>query len=123
MTAPAYSTNLVDITTAETTSNWAELSGHTSGGAAAQDEGAYIQGSFCVSQATGQASAQNAGLQYTHTSNVGSGWTTGHVFLAWQFFNALNIIDTWSNGGLRFRSAVNMNIENAQSNDKGRLPY
>jgi len=61
MTIAVYATDLVDVSQAETTAaspgTWAELSGHTTGGAPAQEDRAYLQGSFCISQSTGTATA------------------------------------------------------------------
>jgi hypothetical protein len=70
MTASAYTTDLVVINEAETTTGWAELSGHTSGGAATQDEGAFLQNTFCISQSTGQATGTAAGLEYDYGSAI-----------------------------------------------------
>lgn len=126
MAAPSYVTDLGDVTTAENTTNWAELTGRTSGGAATQEDRAYLQGSFAVSQSTGVVTGQNAGLQFNYGSDLGTGWTAGWVFMFWQYFQAPKVIDTWANGGMRAgvgSSAGNMNFWNTQGNDTGRLPY
>lgn len=124
MAGPSYTTDLQDVTTAETATGWAELSGHTSGGAPAADTEAYLQGSSCVSQATGQAVGTTAGVQFDYGSAIP--WTGGYVFMVWQMFSAGSNIDTWANGGMRFgvgSSSGNMNYWNALGKDYGSYPY
>ena len=92
MAAPSYTTDLTDLTTAESTSGWAELSGHTSGGAATQEATYFIQGQYCVSQSTGKATGTTAGLQYTHGSDVSSLISTGDCFFVWHVVRCGHII-------------------------------
>lgn len=124
MTAPAYATDLQMVDDCEDATGWAEMTGRTSGGAAAQEDRAYIQGSFAVSQSTGAATGRTVGLQYDYGSNIT--WTSGFVFLAWQYWQAPKAIGTWADGGMRFgvgSSAGNVKLWNAQGNDYGRNPY
>lgn len=123
MAAPSYSTDLQYVTNAESGS-WAELSGHTSGGAPSSDTEAYLEGSACMSQATGQATGTSAGMEFDYGSNIS--WTTGFVFLVWQMFAAPNNIDSWANGGMRFgvgSSSGAMKFWNALGNDLAPYPY
>jgi len=124
MAAPSYVTDLALVNDADTTTGWAELSGHTGGGAATDETDFYMQNSNCISQSTGTQTAQGAGLQYDYGSNIT--WTTGYVFLAWQIFLAGNAVQTWASGGIRFgvgSSAGNMKYWNAVGSDTGRAPY
>jgi len=124
MTAPAYSTDLQIVTEAESATGWAELSGHTSGSAPAQDTEAYLQNTACVSQATGQAVGTTAGIQFDYGSDISL--AAGDCFFVWQMFAAPNNIDTWANGGMRFgvgSSAGNIKFWNALGNDFGSYPY
>jgi hypothetical protein len=124
MTAPAYNTDLQIVSDAETTTGWAELVGHTSGGAPTQEDRAHLQNTACVSQTTGQSTAQTAGLQFDYGSNIS--WTTGFVFLAWQYWNAPQSIETWANGGMRFGvGSSNQNIKfwNTMGSNYGKYPY
>jgi|PlaIllAssembly_1097288.scaffolds.fasta_scaffold00010_19 hypothetical protein len=124
MAAPSYVTDLQLVNDADATTGWAELSGHTGGGAATDETDFYMQNSNCISQSTGTQTAQGAGLQYDYGSNIT--WTTGYVFLAWQIFLAGNAVDTWANGGIRFgvgSSAGNMKFWNAVGSNYGRAPY
>ena len=124
MAAPSYVTDLALVNDADTTTGWAELSGHTGGGAATDETDFYMQNSNCISQSTGTQTAQGAGLQYDYGSNIT--WTTGYVFLAWQIFLAGNAVQTWASGGIRFgvgSSAGNMKFWNAVGSDTGREPY
>jgi hypothetical protein len=124
MTAPSYTTDLQTVSLANGTTGWAELSGHTSGGAATDETTYYIQDTQCVSQSTGVATGTTTGLQYDYGSNIT--WTSGWCFFAWQIYLAPGAIDTWANGGLRFgvgSSAGNMNFWKVIGNDFGRNPY
>ena len=125
MTVPAYGTDLQTVTLADDNTNFAELSGHTSGGAATSETTYYIRGSGCCSQSTGVAVGTTMGLQFDYGGNI-SGWTTGWCFFAWQIFLAPGAIDTWDNGGLRFgvgSSSGNMKFWKVIGNDFGRNPY
>jgi len=126
MAAPTYGTDLSAqvVDDCEDTTGWSEMTGRTSGGAATQEDRAFIQGSFSVSQSTGAATGATVGLQYDYGSNIS--WTSGWVFLVWQYWQAAKAIATWANGGMRFAvgsSAGNVKLWNAQGNDYGRNPY
>ena len=124
MAVATYGTDLQTVNLAETNTNWSEMTGRTSGGADTQEDRAYIQGSYAVSQSTGVATGRTVGLQYDYLSNIS--WTSGWVFLVWQYWQAPKAIGTWADGGMRFAvgsSAGNVNLWNAQGNDFGRNPY
>ena len=119
-----YSTDLATFDLADSATNWAELSGHTTGAAPAATTEAYIHNGTAVDQATGQATGTQAGVQCDYGSNIT--WTTGWVITAWQFFAAPTNIDSWANGGMRIgvgSSAGNMKFFNAVGNDFGAYPY
>ena len=126
MAAPSYSTDLATrvVSEAESNSGWAELSGHTSGGAATSESDYYLQGAGCVSQSMGQGTGVTAGLQYDSGANIS--WTSGYCFFAWQIFTAPNAIDTFANGGMRFgvgSTSGNMNYWRTMGSDFGKYPY
>lgn len=124
MAAPAYATDLQTVTLADVLTGFAEMTGHTTGGAPAVDNEAYLQGSGCVSQATGQAVGTTAGMQFDYGSNIS--WTTGFVFLFWELFAAPNNIAAWASGGLRVgigSSAGNVKLFNAMGKDMSPYPY
>ena len=119
-----YSTDLATFDLADSASNWAELSGHTTGAAPAATTEAYIHNGTAVDQATGQATGTQAGVQCDYGSNIT--WTTGWVITAWQFFAAPTNLDTWANGGMRIgvgSTSGNMKFFNAIGSDFGAYPY
>jgi len=122
--APSYTTDLSLISDAESTTNWAELSGHTGGGAASQEGDYEIQGTYCVSQSTGTQTGTTTGLQYDYGSNVT--WNTGDCVFMWQIFLAPGAIDTWANGGMRIgvgSTTGNMKYWKSMGRDFGKYPY
>ncbi len=121
-----YSTDLQVVNLCDTDTDWAELSGHSSGGAPSDDAENYIHNSVSVSQPTGQASGTNAGMQYTIGSNLGSGWTSGHVFMSWQYYAAPTNLNPWGSAGMALgigSSAGNMNFWRTRGDDFGGSPY
>lgn len=124
MAVPSYTTDLALINAADATTGWAELTGHTGGGAAAAETDFYIQNTTCISQSTGTQTGVNTGLQYTTTAL--SGFTTGDCIFMWQIFLAPNAIDTWANGGMRIgvgSSAGNIRYWKSMGKDFGKYPY
>lgn len=127
MAVASYTTNLATVANANTgtdSGTWAELSGHTSGGAATDEITYYMLNGHCVSQSTGVATARTTGLQYDYGSNVS--WNTGYVILMWMIYLAPSAIDTWSNSGVSLvvgSSSGNVRFFNALGNDFGRNPY
>jgi hypothetical protein len=119
-----YATDLQTISLADSNTGWAELAGHLSGAAPAQDTESYIHNAAAVSQSTGQAVGTTAGMQYDYGSAVS--WTSGDVFIVWQMFAAPTNIFPWASGGMRFgvgSSVGNMNFYNALGDDFGNYPY
>lgn len=126
MAAPSITTDLSTVTLNESNTGWSEASGHTTGGADATDSETYIQGTAAVSQSTGQATGTQAGLEYDYGSDLGTGWTSGEVFLAWQYFSSPTNIQTFANGGMRFgigSSSGNIDWYNTMGDDFGTYPY
>jgi len=124
MAAPAYGTDLQTVSLCEATTGWSEMTGRTSGGAATQEDRAYIQQSYCVSQSTGAATGATVGLQFDFGSNIS--WTTGFIASVWLYWQAPKAIATWANGGIRFgigSAAGAVKLWNAVGSDYGRNPY
>ena len=125
MGAPSYTTDLQTVNLAETTDDWAEIPSRKGGGAPAQENRAYIQGDYCVSQSTGAADLQEMGLQYDYGGNIGS-WISGWTILMWQYWQAPKAMNTWALGGMRIgigSGSGDIDLWNAQGNDYGRNPY
>jgi hypothetical protein len=124
---PSYTSDLNDITDAESVAaGWAELTGHLGGGAATDEGDYYIQNTQCVSQSTGNKTGTACGLEYDYGSDMSASFASGDVFFVWHIYLAANAIETWSNGGIRFgvgSSAGNVNYWNSVGNDFGRNPY
>ena len=119
-----YATDLTTVHLCDNDTDWSELSGHSSGSSPSQDSESYIHNASAVSQATGQATAQNAGMEYDYGSNIT--WTSGHCFLAWQMFAAPTNIQPWASGGMRFgvgSASGDMNFWNALGDNFGNYPY
>lgn len=119
-----YGTDLSVFDAADAATNWAELSGHTSGAAPSADTENYLQNSISVSQATGQATGTNAGMECDYGSTIT--WTAGWVIMAWQYYTAPTNIQTWASGGMRIgvgSSSGNMNYWNAMGDNFAGSPY
>jgi len=124
MAVPTYTTNLATVSLCEAIGTWIEMSTRKSGAAPVQENRAYIQGQYSISQATSVATGRTVGLQFDYGSNIS--WTSGWVFFAWQYWQAPKAIGTWADGGMRFgvgSTAGNTNLWNAQGNDTRRNPY
>lgn len=93
MAAPTYATDLVDITTAETITNWSALGGGASGLGAGPDFA--MQGTNCVDK---QVTASEKGQIYNNGSTITPG-TNEHFFL-WVFLATPGLAATLANRGL-----------------------
>ena len=92
MAAPNYTTNLADITTAETITGWSALGGGQSG---LNDEtDYYIQGNQCVSKNGFTASTRGQIFSAGATTI-----TAGDAVFIWAKQNNRNLMDTVANGG------------------------
>ena len=127
MTAASYTTDLLTVDLCDTNSNWSELSGHTTGGADAQDTETYIQGTAAVSQSTGQTTGTTAGMEMDYGSDLSGSMGTDDCYFIWQYFSAPLAIDTFANGGMRFglggTSGTNKNYWKTMGSDFGTYPY
>ena len=92
MAAPAYATNLVDITTAESTTGWSAYGGGASGLSASPDLS--VQGTNAVDK---QITNAEKGQYYDNGSTITPG--SGEHFLIWQFNSTPGLIDTSANRG------------------------
>lgn len=127
MAVPSYTTDLTTLANADIntdTGTWGELTNHTGGAAATDEQDYFIQGSQCVSQSLGTKTGTQAGLQYNHGATVTLG--TGDCIFVWQVLLAGNAIDTFANGGLRLylgSSSGNVKIFKSSGSDFNRNPY
>lgn len=98
MAAPAYSTNLTDITTAQATTGFTAVGG---GGAITAETDYYIQDGTCVSKATSatwdSVGTARGGALY----NAGTGLTipTDGAVLTWMYWWGPGVLATKANGG------------------------
>ena len=125
MTVPSYTTDLQTVSLCDAIGTWIEIPSRKSGSAPILEDRAYIEGSKCISQATGVATGKTAGAQFDYGGNIAS-WVSGWVIMMWQFFQAPKVIDTWANGGMRIgigSGSGDVDLWNAQGNDYGRNPY
>jgi hypothetical protein len=122
---PAYKTDLKDVTLSDALGTWVELAGHKGGSAPVSETDYYIQGTACVSQATGQSTDLEAGMGFDYGSAIPS-WRTGYVFLFWQVLLAANNVYPYAQGGLRLgigSSNSDYNWYAIGGDDLGRNPY
>ncbi len=93
MAAPSYTTDLQDITLAETTTGWTALGGGASGLAIGPDIS--MQGTNCVDK---QISGAEKGQVYNFGTTITN--TTGIHFYTWVFLATPGVSDTLQNRGL-----------------------
>lgn len=120
-----YATDLQTVTLADTDTGFSELDSHTSGSSPASTTENYFHNSAAVDQATGQAVAQSAGMEYDNGADLGVGWTAGHVFMVWQKFDAATNLYNWAGQGMLFgigSASGDMNYWNALGDNFGNYP-
>lgn len=93
MAVPSYTTDLTDISTAESTTNWSAYGGGASGLAVNPDSA--MQGTNCVGK---QVSAADKGQYYDNGSGITLG-TGDHIF-QWIFCTTPGLTDTRANKGV-----------------------
>lgn len=107
MTAASYTTDLTDLTTAESVTNWVELTG-TIGGEAYNANGPpagadadypFIQGSYSVTQDCTKNTSVGS-LAYNNGSGTGGHGTDGAYFV-WQNFMVASNVGTYAQGGFQ----------------------
>lgn len=100
MVAPTVTTDLLTITTSETTTGWTALGGGASG--LTQETDFYIQGSFCTSkQITGAGTLK--GQWFDYGSGVNCNSASGNTVYIWMYMSTNQLPDTTALGGLRVR--------------------
>jgi hypothetical protein len=95
MAAPAYTTDLADITTAETLTGWAALGGGQAG--LSDETDYYIQGNQCVSK-----SGFTADLKGIIFDGGTVTVAAGDAIYSWAKQNNRNLMDTQALGGTQF---------------------
>ena len=93
MAAPSYATNLADITTAESTTNWSALGGGASGLSASPDIA--VQGTNCVDK---QVTSAEKGQVFDNGATITPG--SAEHFYIWIAITTPGLIDTYANRGL-----------------------
>ena len=100
-----YGTDLTTLNDAES-GTWVELTNYASGGTPAADGDNFIQGQDCQSQTTGTKTGASFSICFNNGSALS--WTTGDVFLVWQYYGVGANLATYASGGLRV--AVNSSL-------------
>ena len=95
MPAPIYTTDLVDITTAETLTNWSALGGGQAG--LSDETDYYIQGNQCVSKSG--FTAVTKGMIFSAGATT---ITAGSAVYIWSKQNNRNLMNTQTLGGAQF---------------------
>lgn len=93
MAAPSYSTNLVDITTAETTTGWSAFGGGGAGLSASPDLA--VQGTNAVDK---QVTNSEKGQYFDNGATITPG--ADEHFYIWGFMSTPGLLDTKTNRGL-----------------------
>lgn len=97
MSAPSYTTDLNDISTCESITNFDESSNAAwdDGGAVTQEGDYYIQGDYCISEAlkTGRGT-----IIYNYTTGIT--FNTGDVLIAWVYCTGPSAMNSYENGGI-----------------------
>ena len=93
MAAPVYATDLVDITTAESTTGWTAVGGGASGLSASPDIA--MQGTNCVDK---QVTASEKGQLFDNGATITPG--ASEHFWVWLFMSTPGLTDTLANRGL-----------------------
>ena len=130
MTAPSYTTDLVDITDAESGGTWLEMgSPYNAGGSKTESADYFIQGTQAAIQAL---SASKSGLLFSSvfdsTADQSGSFGTDDCVFMWQILAYGAALATYANGGLRLVIGSNADIDNADAyavggSDYGRNPY
>ena len=99
MTAPSYTTDLVDINTTEVIGTWVETGTWNAGAAPALEPDFFIQGANCIAKYMTSGGTGIGGF----VMNFGGGITipSPGAFFIWMMQQCPNNIDTEANGGLR----------------------
>jgi len=124
MTAPAYTTDLTDLTDAES-GTWGMFSGWTNGDNPSAETDYFIQGNGCYSSDMDSKSGMSSGGFDAGSDQSGS-FNTGDCVFIWHVLLPGNAMDTYVNGGLRAVIGADLNNYTwwpVGGKDKGRNPY
>jgi len=105
MTVPSYTTDLSDITTADTGGSWDEFTGLEAGAQSVGEEDYFIQGSACTTETMPKSGLCSIAFDYTSNITIDSGIC---VFL-WHIYLAPNSTQTFDNGGMRLLIGSDLN--------------
>lgn len=132
MTAPSYTEDLTDLSTAESATGWVEMTG-TIGGEVYNANGSpaggdpdypFIQGSYSVTQdCTKDASIGS--LAYNNGSGTGGHGTDGAYFV-WQQFLISSNVGTYAQGGFQIvvgSGQSDFDVWYVGGKDKAPYPY
>ena len=115
------------VSACDVVTGWTELpSPHASGSAPSADTENFIHNAASVSQPTGQASGQGAGIQFDYGSNLTWTATSNWCVFFWTYYTAPTNITSWSTGGFRVgvgSADNNAEMFNAAGIDFGLSPY
>lgn len=122
-----YATDLTVLDACDSATGWSELpSPHASGAAPAADTENYFHNGTSVSQATGQATGQGAGIQFDNGANLTWPVASNWVVLFWTYYAAPTNLLAWASGGMRLgigSADNNADMYNAMGVDFAKYPY
>lgn len=97
MVAPVFSTDLITLTDADSSTGFTEPTGATAGGNPVLETDYFLQGTNCITKSMNATGL--AGLAFTNGTNIT--FTGNTVFYIWNFFGAPNSISTKDLGGIQ----------------------
>lgn len=98
MTVPSYTTDLQDVTTADT-GTFIEFTGRISGGTPSAEADYYIQGAGCSSAAAYTKAAYYCSIGFDYGGGISI--PSGNAVLFWHWFGCPTSLDTLAAGGVR----------------------
>lgn len=122
-----YATDLTVLNACDSATGWSELpSPHASGAAPSADTENYFHNGTSVSQATGQATGQGAGIQFDNGANLTWTAASNWVVMFWTYYAAPTNIVSWTLGGMMLgigSADNNADMYNAMGVDFAKYPY
>lgn len=93
MAAPTYATDLTNISTAESVTNWTNIGT----GAVSLETDYFIQGAGCISKVAWSSALR--GIIYNNAAGITV--PTDGAVMTWIYYSCANSLDTQANGGIR----------------------
>ncbi len=101
MTAPSYTTDLLDIIACGSATSYEEFTGYALGDNAAPESDWFIKGGWCASDEANGKTGVGHSIGYDYGSDLAGSFAAGDCVFVWMFCMAPNGVDTYANGGYR----------------------